>query len=76
MLSVQVHPPDGKADLIPKGETGKTEAWVVLEAEPGSHVYAGLKPGTTTERFACTLEADREQLFSQFHASARAGHFY
>jgi len=49
MLSVQVHPPDGKADLIPKGETGKTEAWVVLEAEPASHVYAGLKPGTTVE---------------------------
>jgi mannose-6-phosphate isomerase len=49
MLSVQVHPPDGKADLIPKGETGKTEAWVVLEAEPASCVYAGLKPGTTAE---------------------------
>ena len=47
MLSVQVHPPDGEADLIPKGETGKTEAWVVLEAEPASRVYAGLKPGTT-----------------------------
>jgi mannose-6-phosphate isomerase len=49
MLSVQVHPPDDKVDLIPKGETGKTEAWVVLEAEPASRVYAGLKPGTTAE---------------------------
>ena len=47
MLSVQVHPPDAKAELIPKGETGKTEAWVVLEAEPGSRIYAGLKPGAT-----------------------------
>jgi mannose-6-phosphate isomerase len=47
MLSVQVHPPDEKTDLIPQGDTGKTEAWVVLEAEPGSRVYAGLKPGTT-----------------------------
>jgi mannose-6-phosphate isomerase len=46
MLSVQVHPPDGKAGLIPQGETGKTEAWVVLEAGPESRVYAGLKPGT------------------------------
>jgi mannose-6-phosphate isomerase len=47
MLSVQVHPPDERLDLIPKGETGKTEAWVVLEAEPGSRAYVGLKPGTT-----------------------------
>src|SRR6202453_3410792 len=31
-LSVQVHPADGAAELIPAGETGKTEAWVVLEA--------------------------------------------
>jgi mannose-6-phosphate isomerase len=46
MLSVQVHPPDGEVDLIPKGETGKTEAWVVLEADPESRIYAGLKPGT------------------------------
>jgi mannose-6-phosphate isomerase len=46
MLSVQVHPPDDKIDLIPPGDTGKTEAWVVLEAEPGGRIYAGLKPGT------------------------------
>jgi mannose-6-phosphate isomerase len=47
MLSVQVHPSDANRELIPHGETGKTEAWVVLEAEPGSRVYAGLKSGTT-----------------------------
>jgi mannose-6-phosphate isomerase len=47
MLSVQVHPPDGTADLLPKGETGKTEAWVILEAGPESRIYAGLTPGTT-----------------------------
>jgi mannose-6-phosphate isomerase len=47
MLSVQVHPSDAAVDLIPKGDTGKTEAWVVLDAAAGSHIYAGLKPGTT-----------------------------
>ena len=47
MLSVQVHPADAHADLLPAGETGKTEAWVVLEAGPESRIYAGLKPGTT-----------------------------
>ena len=47
MLSVQVHPSDAHPDLIPPGETGKTEAWVVIEAGFGSQIYAGLKPGTT-----------------------------
>jgi mannose-6-phosphate isomerase len=46
MLSIQVHPSDDRADLLPPGETGKTEAWVVLEASPASRIYAGLKPGT------------------------------
>src|ERR1035438_4671358 len=30
MLSVQVHPSDANKSLLPLGETGKTEAWVVL----------------------------------------------
>ena len=47
MLSVQVHPPDGRSELIPFGDTGKTEAWVILEAGPESRVYAGLKSGVT-----------------------------
>jgi mannose-6-phosphate isomerase len=47
MLSVQVHPADTHTDLLPAGETGKTEAWVVLEAGPESRIYAGLKPGAT-----------------------------
>jgi hypothetical protein len=38
-------PADDRKDLLPAGETGKTEAWVVLEAGPKSRIYAGLKPG-------------------------------
>jgi mannose-6-phosphate isomerase len=49
MLSLQVHPADDRKDLLPAGETGKTEAWVVLEAETKSRIYAGLKPGTTVD---------------------------
>lgn len=49
MLSVQVHPSDADTDLLPAGETGKTEAWVVLEAGTESRIYARLKPGTTAE---------------------------
>ena len=47
MLSVQVHPSDAHPELIPAGDTAKTEAWVVIEAGNGSRIYAGLKPGTT-----------------------------
>ena len=49
LLSVQVHPADRQAQYLPAGDTGKTEAWVVLEAGPNSVVYAGLRPGTTKE---------------------------
>jgi mannose-6-phosphate isomerase len=49
MLSVQVHPSDAHPDLIPAGETGKTEGWVMLEAQPSSRIYAGFKPEVTAE---------------------------
>ena len=44
-LSVQVHPNDRQAAQLDPPDLGKTEAWVVLDAEPGSVVYAGLAPG-------------------------------
>ncbi len=44
-LSVQVHPNDAQAALLDPPDLGKSEAWVVLAAEPGSLIYAGLKPG-------------------------------
>ena len=48
-LSVQVHPGDEQRDYIPAGESGKSEAWVVLESASASRIYAGLKPGTTRD---------------------------
>jgi mannose-6-phosphate isomerase len=57
MLSVQVHPADGNKDLLPTGERGKTEAWVVLDAEPESKIFAGLAPGTTKDSLEQDLEA-------------------
>jgi mannose-6-phosphate isomerase len=49
MLSVQVHPSDAHKELLPQGETGKTEAWVVVETGANSRIYSGLKPGTTKD---------------------------
>jgi mannose-6-phosphate isomerase len=54
-LSVQVHPSDAHAELIPKGDTGKTEAWVVLEKGPEARIYAGLK-------FTATKDVLRQSL--------------
>jgi mannose-6-phosphate isomerase len=48
-LSVQVHPSDAHKELIPSGDTGKTESWVVLKKGPEARIYAGLKPDTTPD---------------------------
>jgi mannose-6-phosphate isomerase len=57
MLSVQVHPSDAYATLLPPGETGKTEGWVVLETGKDSRICAGLKPDTTSEELVQALAA-------------------
>jgi len=56
-LSVQVHPNDQQAARLDPPELGKSEAWVVLEAEPEGVIYAGLKPGVDRQMLA---EAVRE----------------
>ncbi len=43
-LSIQVHPNDRQAARLSPPDRGKTEAWIVLHAEPGSRIYAGLEP--------------------------------
>jgi mannose-6-phosphate isomerase len=54
-LSVQVHPEDGYA-LEHEGESGKTEMWVVVHAEPEAELIYGFAPGVTRERFAQAIE--------------------
>ena len=51
-LSVQVHPDDTRAAKLDPPDLGKTEAWVVLHADPGSLIYAGLKRGFDREALA------------------------
>lgn len=50
-LSVQVHPDDAYAKVYENGELGKSEAWYILQADPGSKLIAGLKDGVTKEQF-------------------------
>ena len=50
-LSIQVHPSDEYA-LANEGQYGKTEMWVVLDAEPGASLYYGFDHEVSREEFA------------------------
>jgi mannose-6-phosphate isomerase len=70
VLSVQVHPDDELGRRL-ADDNGKTEAWVVVHAEPGSVIYAGLEPGVTRSDFARALASGRvEPLLHGFPARA------
>lgn len=55
-LSVQVHPTAAYARAHP-GAHLKTEAWVVLHAEPGACIYRGVRPDVTAEAFRRAVAA-------------------
>lgn len=76
MLSVQVHPSDEHKDLLPPGERGKTESWLVLDAEPSSSIYAGLQPNVTPEKMrADSADGSVEQDLASFHPQIGDGLF-
>lgn len=56
-LSVQVHPNDSQAAKQSPPDLGKTEAWLVLAAEPGGMIYAGLKEGVGRDELAAAVKA-------------------
>lgn len=62
-LSVQVHPDDAYAQTH-ENKLGKTEAWIILAAEPGAQLVYGLRPGVTRDmlRQAFETEAPLEPL--------------
>ena len=55
VLSVQVHPDDELGRKLVQ-DNGKTEAWVIIHAEPGSLIYAGLQPGVTRESLSMAID--------------------
>src|SRR5690606_15514342 len=56
VLSVQVHPSDAHKEFIPGGDSGKTEAWIVVETTENSLIYAGLQKGTNKENLMKSLQ--------------------
>ncbi len=55
-LSLQVHPPPPVAPEL--GGEPKTENWYIADAEPGSGLLAGLRPGVTREAFERALKEE------------------
>jgi mannose-6-phosphate isomerase len=56
-LSVQVHPDEDAVERLWPGEGSKTEAWFVIDAAPGSRIYAGLLPGIDAAGLRAALAA-------------------
>lgn len=58
-LSIQLHPTDAEALRLEgpgEGKLGKTEAWLILDAEPGAEVVHGLAPGVDPRAFWARME--------------------
>lgn len=55
-LSVQVHPQSDDPDLGAE-ESGKPEAWIILDADPGAGIYLGFKSGVEREQVRACLDA-------------------
>lgn len=55
-LSVQVHPGDVYAQKNEGNELGKSEMWVVLDANPGAEIIYGLNQQVTKESFRFAIE--------------------
>jgi mannose-6-phosphate isomerase len=56
-LSVQVHPDERAVRALWPKEGSKTEAWFILDAAPGSRVYAGLRPGVGPAELLAAVRA-------------------
>lgn len=66
-LSVQVHPDEHKVKDLWPGEGPKNEAWFILDAAPGSKIYAGLLPNVTeSEVRKASLDGTIGNLLHQF----------
>jgi mannose-6-phosphate isomerase len=55
ILSVQVHPDAETCKHTGKGDP-KTECWYIVDAQPNSFIYKGLKGGVTREQFATAIK--------------------
>ncbi len=56
-LSIQVHPDDAYTAAHGINDTGKTECWIVLDAEPDAELIVDVQPQTDPETFRKAAES-------------------
>jgi len=61
VLSVQVHPDDAYGLRMATPDLGKTEAWYIVDAQPGAILYGGLKEGVTREDLSEAIRAGQTE---------------
>lgn len=74
-LSIQVHPDNGYINLKP-GEMGKTEAWYIVEADPGCGLYLGLRENVTKAQLRTALENGKDISIYLNFVPVHAGEVY
>ncbi|MDR0331154.1 MAG: class I mannose-6-phosphate isomerase [Chitinispirillales bacterium] len=76
-LSIQVHPNSEQARARGWGERGKTEAWYVVDAEPGAKIALGFKRGGVTRNEAANaVRAGRLNKLMNFVPAKRGDAFF
>ena len=73
-LSVQVHPDQAACTMFP-GAQMKTECWFVIDAQPDSILYIGLKPGIGKDDLKKAIENNTLDQIMQAYP-ARKGDFH
>ena len=58
-LSVQIHPHDDDPQLG-ADESGKPEAWYIIDAEPGAGLYLGFRAGVTRQDVETAIDAQKD----------------
>jgi len=58
-LSVQIHPYDDDPQLT-EGQSGKPEAWYIIDADPGAGLYLGFREGVSRQDIETLIAAEGE----------------
>lgn len=74
-LSVQVHPDEQAAREI-RGASPKTEAWYILDADPGAVLWIGLRQGVSLEHLTAAIREGAGVLELLEPVPARPGEFH
>ena len=75
-LSVQAHPDDAQARALGLGQSGKSESWVILDAEPGATIAVGFREEISPEHMrSAAIDGSIVDLLA-WHEVTRGDVFY